>query len=149
MLIAQFNGYRIRIPMAFRLDPFRLLPSAIMFATRYSISRGNEGSILHPKQTPSFVYVLSRLLKWWDLEQVEQLWKQYLAKEKEPHSRRSQWRWRMRAAETKVVCNTQTSLQHKEETRSSAKAAADLGSIYFQGNSAVFCIYSFSLLCSF
>lgn len=69
MLIAKFNGYRVKKkkikikqkPMAFRLVPFEpLFHCAIISDTRYSISRENEGSILHPKQTAHFVYILSR-----------------------------------------------------------------------------------------
>lgn len=67
MLIAKFNGYRVKkiknkkTPMAFRLVPFEsLFHCAIISDTRYSISWENEGSILHPKQTAHFVYILSR-----------------------------------------------------------------------------------------
>lgn len=67
MLIAKFNGYRVKknknkkTPMAFRLVPFEpLFHCAIISDTRYSISRENEGSILHPKQTAHFVDILSR-----------------------------------------------------------------------------------------
>lgn len=50
-----------KTPMAFRLVPFEpLFHCAIISDTRYSISRENEGSILHPKQTAHFVDILSR-----------------------------------------------------------------------------------------